>query len=74
MKYRYITVYQLRGLIHNPDRGDVDLYIKEGFPSVRALLTDKLDDHCYELDRAQSVGYLMLKPIFTTFMTLDQAK
>lgn len=64
MKYRYITVYQLRGLIHNPDRGDVDLYIKEGFPSVRALLTDKLDDHCYELDRAQSVGYLMLKSIF----------
>ncbi len=64
MKYRYVTVYQLRGLIHNPDRGDVNLYIKEGVPSVRAILTDKLDEHCYELDRAQSVGYLMLKSLF----------
>lgn len=64
MKYKYVAVYQLRGLIHNPDRGDIDLYVKEGVPSVRAILTDKLDEYCYELDRAHVVGYLMLKSMF----------
>lgn len=63
MRYRYVTVYQIRGLIHNPEKGDVEIYVKENNASVRAILTDKLDDYCYELDRAQSVGYLMLKSL-----------
>lgn len=61
MKYRYITVYQIRGLIHPPGKGNVEIYVMEGAGSVRAILTDKLDNYCYEIDRARSVGYLMLK-------------
>ena len=61
MKYRYVSVYQIRGLIHNPDEGDIEIYSKEGDSSVRAILTGRPDEHCYELDRAQAVGYLMLK-------------
>jgi hypothetical protein len=63
MKYRYIAVYQIRGLIHVPDRGDVEIYADgDGF-SVRAILTERVDEYCYELDRARSLGYLVLKSL-----------
>jgi hypothetical protein len=61
MKYKYVTSYQIRGLTHNPDKGEEEIYVKEGDSSVRAILTDNLDAYCFEIDRAQAVGYLMLK-------------
>jgi hypothetical protein len=61
MKFRYITIYQIRGLIHNSDEGDIEIYAKENHgASVRAILTDQPDQYCYDIDRAQSIGYLML--------------
>jgi hypothetical protein len=61
MKFKYITAYQIRGLIHNPNEGDMEIYAKENDGvSVRAILTAKPDQYCYDIDRAQSIGYLML--------------
>lgn len=60
MKYRHVSIYEIRGLIHPSGKGDVTVYTKTGIPSVTVLLTDNPDNYCYEIDRAQSVGYLML--------------
>jgi hypothetical protein len=61
MKYKYVTSYQIRGLTHNPDRREEEIFVKEGNSSVRAILTGNLDAYCFEIDRAQAVGYLLLK-------------
>ena len=29
MKFRYITIYQIKGLTHNPDEGDIEIYPKK---------------------------------------------
>lgn len=55
-------VYQIRGLIHNPNEDDMEIYAKESDnTSVRAILSGRPDQHCYDIDRAQSISYLMLK-------------
>lgn len=59
MQYRFINIYEIRGLNHPSGKGDITLYTKEGIPFVRAILTDKPDGYCYEIDRAKSLGYLM---------------
>lgn len=61
MKFRYITVYQIRGLTHDPNEGDIEIYAKGSHNySVRAILSGRPDQYCYDIDRAQSIGYLML--------------
>jgi len=62
MKYRYIAVYQIRGLTHNPDENDIEIYTKESNDTwVKAILTGNSDQYCYDIDRALAIGYLMLK-------------
>lgn len=62
MKYRYITIYHIRGLNHDPIEGDIRIFEEQGkVIAVKALLTKDHDYYCYEIDRAQAVGYLMLK-------------
>ena len=61
MKYRYVRIYNIRGLTHPPGKGDIEIYVSKGVPSINAILTDKIDDYSYELDRSHVVGYLMLK-------------
>ncbi|MGA8849069.1 MAG: hypothetical protein WB564_04495 [Dehalococcoidia bacterium] len=61
MKYKYIAAYELSVLSHIPDTGDVEIYADEDGFSVRAILTQRVDEYCYELDRAQSFRELLLK-------------
>jgi hypothetical protein len=61
MKYKYIAAYEISGLSHNPDTGDVKIYAHEDGFSVRAILTDRVDDYCYEIDRARALSYLLLE-------------
>jgi hypothetical protein len=73
MKYRYITVYQIRGLTHAPNEGDIEIYAKESDKySLRAILSGRLDQYCYDMDRAQSIGYLMLTGMVGQRGTTDQ--
>lgn len=61
MKYKYIAAYEISGLRHNPDTGDVEIYADEDGFSVRAILTERVDYYCYEIDRARALSYLLLK-------------
>jgi hypothetical protein len=62
MKFKYISLYQIRGLTHNPSESDIQLYSKENDTiSLKAVLTDKLDEYCYDIDRALSLGNFMLR-------------
>jgi hypothetical protein len=62
MKFKYISLYQIRGLTHNPTDGDIQLYSKENDTiSLKAVLTEKLDEYCYDIDRALSLGNFMLR-------------
>lgn len=61
MKYKYIAAYEISVLSHNPDTGDVEIYAHEDGFSVRAILTDRVDDYCYEIDRARALSYLLLE-------------
>ena len=61
MQYRFINVYEIRGLNHPSGKGDITLYTKAGAPSIKAILTDKPDAYCYDIDRAKSLGYFMLR-------------
>jgi hypothetical protein len=61
MKYKYIAAYEISGLSHNPNTGDVEIYTHEDGFSVRAILTDRVDDYCYEIDRARALSYLLLE-------------
>lgn len=61
MKFRYITAYQLMGLTHDPNNDDIEIYAEESDnSSVRAILSGRPDQYCYDMDRAQSIGHLML--------------
>jgi hypothetical protein len=63
MKYKYVAAYEIHGLSHSLDTGDVEVYAAEdGYP-VKAVLAERVDDHCYELDRAQALGNLVLKSL-----------
>lgn len=62
MKFKYIAVYQIRGLIHSPNEDDMEIYAKESDnASVRAILSGRPDLHCYDIDRAQAISYLKIK-------------
>jgi hypothetical protein len=61
MKYKYVSVYKIRGLTHVPEQGDIKLYAKENNGSVIAVLTDKPDEYCHEIDEAQCLGYSLLR-------------
>lgn len=61
MQYKYVAVYQIRGLTHAPGSGDTEIYTFEGSTSVKAFLSYDIDAQCYELDRARAISYLMLK-------------
>lgn len=61
MKFKYISVYKIRGLTHNTATGDIQVYTREiENRSIKAILTDKPDEYCYEIDRAQVIGFSML--------------
>lgn len=61
MRFKYISIYQIRGLTHNPAEGDIQLYAKEKATiSLKAILTDKPDPYCYDIDRALSLGNFIL--------------
>jgi hypothetical protein len=60
-KYKYVSVYKVRGLTHVPEKGDIKLYAKENNGLVTAVLTDKPDKYCYEIDQRQSLGYSLLR-------------
>lgn len=61
MKFKYITIYQIKGLTHNPDEGDIEIYANENDgASIRAIFTEKPDQYCHDIDRAQSLRYSML--------------
>ena len=60
MKFKYISLYQIRGLTHNPAEGAIQLYSKEHDTiSLKAVLTDKPDPFCYDIDRALTLGNFM---------------
>ena len=61
MKYKHIAAYKINGLTHVPDKGDVEIYVDDNALPVRAILTERVDDYCYELDCAQALGNLLLK-------------
>jgi hypothetical protein len=61
MKYRYVAVYQIRGLIHNPDMYDVEITVKANDSTIRVILTANPDNYCYDLDREQSIRILTAK-------------
>jgi len=62
MKYRYIAIYRIKGLNHDPIKGDIEVFEDKGKALVvKAFLTKEHDRYCYEIDRAQAVGYLMLR-------------
>jgi hypothetical protein len=64
MKYRYVAVYQILGLTHNPNKNDIEIYTKESNNTlVKAILTGDSDQHCYDIDRAFALGYLVMKGI-----------
>jgi hypothetical protein len=60
MEYTYIAAFKIRGLIHVPDRGDVEIYADTRH-KVRALLTENVHGYCYELYRARALGFILLK-------------
>lgn len=61
MRYEYIAVYEVKGLIHNPDAHDVEVYTADDGYSVKAILTDRLDEYCSRLDCAHALGNLLLR-------------
>lgn len=61
MKYKHIAAYKINGLTHVSDKGDVEIYADDDALPVRAILTERVDDYCYELDCAQALGNLLLK-------------
>lgn len=61
MQYKYVVIYQISGLIHDQSSTDMEIYTSEGSVSIKAFLSDNIDTHCYELDYAGAIGYLMLK-------------
>jgi len=64
MKYKYIVAYQIAGLIHAPDSGDVEIYADESGFLANAIPMEGVDKYCYEVDRAQSLGHLVLRSAF----------
>jgi len=64
MKYRYIVAYEITGLTHAPDSGDVEICADRSGFFVTAIPMKGLDDYCYEVDRAQALGHLVLRSIF----------
>jgi hypothetical protein len=73
MKYRYITVYQIRGLTHSPNAGDTEIYAKGSDNySVRAILSDRPDQYCYDMDRARSINYLTITGMVGKHGTTDE--
>ncbi|MBU0462053.1 MAG: hypothetical protein KKD21_06295 [Proteobacteria bacterium] len=62
MRFKYISLYQIRGLTHKPAEGDIQLHAKENDTiSLKAVLTDKPDQYCYDIDRALSLGNFLLR-------------
>lgn len=72
MQYKYIAAYKIRGLIHDPNKGDVEIYTAPNDLSFKAILTGNVDNYCYELDRARALGYQMLRGFAGKLKSKDQ--
>lgn len=62
MKFKYIVVYQIRGLTCSPNENDTVIDSKERTGHVvKSIITSNPDPYCNDLDRSLALGYLMLK-------------
>jgi hypothetical protein len=61
MKYRHIEVYKVNGLQRDSETVEYILHSKKtGDLTIQAILSPNPDRHCYDIDRARSVGLYML--------------
>jgi hypothetical protein len=60
MKYEYISAYQIFGLTHDPDKGDIEVF-KSDDGLISAVFTPDLRSHSYNADRGRAVGLFMLR-------------
>lgn len=63
MKYRYTTVYSLKGIHLPPGHGDIQ-FVEDSRIGFSAILTSNPDSHTFEGDRADALANMILDGIF----------